>query len=216
MTEDNLPQFAEDEDSARARAFWKSHGKPIIAGVVIGLGGIVAFNYWQGYEQNEGEQASFLFERLKSGENNTNAEVVANELKEKYRSSAYTELATLSMAKRFVENNDLESAVRELRWVIDNSENSGFQHIARLRLAVVMLAQAESDKVLSLLLATPDNGSFQARYYELTADAYAQRNQSGDAERARTEYQKSIEALPASSTYIRLLQLKRDNIGNVQ
>lgn len=218
MAEDKLPQFIENDDAARAKAFWNANGKPIIVGVIIGLGAIAGFNYWKSYEQNQGENASILFDRLKSGQNDLDLKLLAKELKENYTSTAYAELAALSMAKQFVEKNDLESATHELIWVIDNSKDSGFQHIARLRLAAVMLAQENPDKALEILSIT-DAGSFDSRYYELTGDAYAQRSQSerkqdGDGEQAKAEYRKSLETLPSGAAHASLIQLKRDNIGN--
>ncbi len=217
MAEDRLPQFAEDDNVARAKAFWNENGKPIVVGVIIGLGGIVGFNYWKSYQQTEGENASVLFDQLRSGQTDIDMDSVADELKEKYSSTAYADLAAFSMAKQFVEKNDLEAAAHELNWVMDNSQDSGFQHIARLRLASVVLAQETPDKALEIL-ATTDKGSFESRYHELTGDAYAQRgqsgeNQGGDNERARVEYQKSLETLPNGSSHAGLIQLKLDNVG---
>ncbi|WP_424945685.1 YfgM family protein [Candidatus Spongiihabitans sp.] len=231
MAEDKLPRFIEDDDVARAKAFWNENGKSIVAGVIIGLGGIVGFNYWKSYQQTEGENASFLFDRLSSGQNDIDHDIdmnsVADELKEKYASTVYADLAALAMAKQFVEKNDLAAAARELNWVMDHSKDSGFQHIARLRLAAVALAQQRPDQALAILTIT-DTGGFESRYHELTADAYAQRgqatknqgaenitaeNQDEDNERARLEYQKSLETLPDGSSHAGLIQLKRDNVG---
>lgn len=217
MAEDKLPKFIEDDDAARAKAFWNENGKSIVVGVIIGLGGIVGFNYWKSYQQTEGENASILFDQLKSGQTDIDMDSVADELKEKYSSTAYADLAAFSMAKQFVEKNDLESAAHELNWVMDNSKDSGFQHIARLRLASVMLAQETPDKALEIL-ATPDKGGFESRYHELTGDGYVQRgqggeNQGGDSERARIEYQKSLETLPDGSPHAGLIQLKLNNVG---
>ncbi|WP_423909837.1 YfgM family protein [Candidatus Spongiihabitans sp.] len=222
MAEDKLPQFAEDDNVVRARAFWNENGKSIVAGVIIGLGGIVGFNYWKSYQQTEGENASVLFDQLRFGQTDNDIDMgpVADELKEKYSSTAYADLAAFSMAKQFVEKNDLESAAHELNWVMDNSQDSGFRHIARLRLASVVLAQETPDKGLEILAIT-DKGGFESRYHELTGDAYAQRgqggdNQGGDSERARIEYQKSLETLPVGSSHAGFIQLKLDNVGESQ
>ena len=67
MAEERPIQFAEDEDVARARAFWNENGKSIIVGIVLGLSGIVGFNYWQSYEQHRGESASMLFDQIRPG-----------------------------------------------------------------------------------------------------------------------------------------------------
>ncbi len=218
MAEEQLPPFIEDDESARARAFWKAHGKPIIAGVIIGLGGIVGFNYWKSSEQAEGENASFLFERLRSGQEGIDMSLLTTELKKEYASTSYVELATFALARQFVEKNNLESAAQELAWVADHSTDSGFRHIARLRLASVLLGQQKPTHALEILSVT-DEGSFGSRYYELLGDAYLQRSQSkqkqdGDSAQAKSEYQKCLETLPQGAAHAKLIQLKLDNVEN--
>ena len=212
MAEDKLPAFIEDDDVARARVFWNANGKSIIAGLIIGVGGIAGFNYWKSYEQTEGENASFLFDRLRSGQAGIDMDLLSKELQEKYASTVYAELASFSLAKQLVENNELELAAQELARVMNNSKDSGLQHIARLRLASVVLAQENPDKALEILNIA-NKSSFESRYYELIGDAYAQRSQSGDSEQAKNEYRKSLETLPEGATHADLIRLKLDNVS---
>ena len=212
MAEDKLPQFVEDDDVARARAFWNENGKSIVTGLILGLGGIVGFNYWNNYQQTHGEDASVLFDNLRSDQENIDKTAIASELKENYQSTAYADLAAFAMARHFVEKGDLNAAASELNWVIGNTKDTGFQHIAKLRLASVLLAQEDPVKTLELL-STANKDGFESRYHELTGDAYVQRKLDGDSELARTEYLKSLETLPAGSTSTGLIQLKLDNLG---
>lgn len=228
MAEDKLPHFAEDDNVVRARAFWNENGKPIIVGIIIGLSGIVGYNYWQNYQQTEKEKASVIFAELRAGQRGLEVEFdvdigleidtsidiapMANELKEKYSSTAYANLAAFALAKQFVEKNDLASAAHELNWVIDNSGDPGFRHIAKLRMASVLLAQENPAQALEIL-TTSDKGSFESRYHELIGDVYVQRGQNGDSEQARIEYQKSLQALPDGSDNAKLIQLKLDSVG---
>ncbi len=215
MEQDKLPQLIENDDSARARAFWNANGTSIIVGIIVVLGGIAGFNYWKSYQQDEGENASFLFARLGSGQADIDTDLLVDELQEKYTSTAYAELATFAKAKQLVEKNNLESAAQELTWVINNSTNFGFQQIARLRLASVLLAQNNPEQALEMLKLA-DNSSFESRYYELIGDAYAQRNQEGDREQAKNEYRKSLETMSPGTANAKWVQLKLDNIGNTQ
>ena len=215
MEQDKLPQLIENDDSARARAFWNANGTSIIVGIIVVLGGIAGFNYWKSYQQDEGENASFLFARLGSGQADIDTDLLVDELQEKYTSTAYAELATFAKAKQLVEKNNLESAAQELTWVINNSTNFGFQQIARLRLASVLLAQNNPEQALEMLKLA-DNSSFESHYYELIGDAYAQRNQEGDREQAKNEYRKSLETMSPGTANAKWVQLKLDNIGNTQ
>ena len=103
MAEERPIQFAEDEDVARARAFWQENGKSIVTGVVLGLAGIVGFNYWQGYEQHRGESASLLFDQARPGTDAIAALTVGDELKENHASTVYAAMGAFSLAQIFVE-----------------------------------------------------------------------------------------------------------------
>ncbi len=212
MAEERHLQLALDDDTARARAFWKENGRSIVAGVLLGLGGIAGFNYWKSYQQTQGEQASILFEQLQSGQADADVKSVADQLKADFRSTAYADLAALAMAKTLVEASDLDAAVRELTWVMDNTKDSGFRHISRLRLAAVLLAQKTPDKALKIL-EIADKGSFESRYQELLGDAFAQRGLAGDDDLARSAYERSLLTLPEGASHVGLVQLKLDNIA---
>lgn len=212
MAEEELPQFAEDDDLARAKRFWSENGKSIVAGILIGLAGIGGFNYWKIYEKTQGEEASVLFEQLRSGEEGINFAEITSDLKENYKSTGYSDLAAFTMAKQFVDAGELDSASKELSWVLENTQVPGFKHIARLRLGAVYLAKNQPEEVLALL-NNIDKSSFVSRYDELVGDAYAKRGQNGDVDLAQKAYQQSLETLPSGSTHGRLIQLKIDNVG---
>lgn len=55
-----------DPELERAKAWWQAHGKPIVAGLGIGLAGVVGFNFWQYHQETQAEQASVLFEELRA------------------------------------------------------------------------------------------------------------------------------------------------------
>ena len=213
MAEEKKLHFAEDDDVARAKAFWKENGKPIMAGIVIGLGGIVGFNYWQSYQQYQGESASQLYDQIRPGVDAINAMTVAGELKEEFSSSEYASLGAFTLARVFVDEGKLELAAEELKWVAENSVDPGLQHISRVRLASVYLALENPQQVLDLLNGI-DGESFAARYHELMGDAYALRGTSGDSGKARNEYQQSMEQLPDYSGQSELIRLKMENLGN--
>ena len=43
-------ELAEDEDLARAKAWWKENGSSIIGGVLIGTVVVFGYKYWQIYQ----------------------------------------------------------------------------------------------------------------------------------------------------------------------
>ena len=155
---------------------------------------------------------SMLFDQIRPGVDAIAALTVGDELKENYGSSVYAAMGALSLAKIFVEEGKYDIAGEQLQWVLDNSQEPGLQHIARLRMASLLLAQEKYEEVLGMVTAV-ESSAFSARYNELAGDAYASRNQAGDLEKAREHYESSLEELPENSGNGIILQLKIDNLG---
>ena len=211
MAQERPPQFAEDDDMARARAFWDANGKPIVAGVVLGLAGIVGFNFWQGYQQDQGESASVLFDTVRLGET-TEAASALQSLQSDYTETTYASLAALSMAARHVQEGDLEAASGALRWAMEKGSDDAISGIARARLASVLIASGNAQEALDLV-AGQSGGNFESRYRELEGDAYSLRGESGDREKALAAWEASLAAADGSASPPELIQLKIDNLG---
>jgi len=233
MAEPNKTQFA-DSDLQRAKVWWKEYGRAMVGGAVIGLSAVVGFNYWQHREQTRVETASNLFEDLRdlvameagAAAADEEADAVENEPAESgtaeaiestadrlmtdYPATPYATHAAFVLAKHFVESGQLDQAGQALEWILDNAEDSSLQHIARLRLASVLLAKEETDSAISLLQAqVNDTAGFTALYNELVGDAYLQ---NGDLVGARSAYQSSMEQLLPESVGRVLIQLKLDGL----
>ncbi|NKB61706.1 MAG: tetratricopeptide repeat protein [Gammaproteobacteria bacterium] len=206
MAEREKPQFSEDEDLERARAFWKSNGNSIISGVVLGVAAILGYNYWQHLQKTEGEGASALFDQITVGEDAT---VIADDLIENYSGSPYVSLGALAAAKSAFEAKDIDKAKTYLNWILSNSKDLGMLHIARLRLASVMLSEEKAGEVLTLL-EVAEMSTFASRYHELIGDAHAQQ---GDVEQAKEAYQNSLDASSIASGGRQLIQLKLENVS---
>ena len=66
MADEDIAQIAQDPELERARTWWREHGRPIVAGLAIGLSAVAGFNFWQNHQETRAENASVLFERLRS------------------------------------------------------------------------------------------------------------------------------------------------------
>ncbi len=184
-------KLADDDDLTRAKLLWHEWGKPVVIAVTLGFGGIGGFNYWQYHQAQSSESASLLYQQvLNSGDVNAIRDEFET-LKSKYSSLVYSQLAAMLMARLLIEDDKVDEAAAELRWVVEQSNDEKLTHIARLRLSAVMLSMGEFDEVLEMIADT-DKGVFQSRYQELLGDAYALRNQNGDLELAREAYQASL------------------------
>ena len=238
MADEDKPQFAQDPELERAKAWWKDHGRAIVGGAVIGLSAVIGFNYWQHHQETQAETASNLFEQLQyliqteadaeddadatdetetetdtetDSESTAAIQATADELMSAYASTPYAIHAAFALAKLAVDGGDLDRGAQALEWVLANSEDDGLLHIARLRLASVLLATGAADDAVALLQSQiGETAGFGTRYNELIGDAYLQK---GDTAGARSAYEASVEALPPASAERAVLKLKLDGLG---
>jgi len=95
-----------------------------------------------------------------------------------------------------------------LRWASENSTESDVQHVAKLRLARILIAQKKYDEAEAALLIDHPAG-FTAGYEELKGDLYVAK---GEIAQARVAYDKAINAAGGDAS--RWLRLKRQDLGS--
>jgi len=201
-------ELAEDEDLARARAWWKENGSSIIGGIAIGTAMVVGYNYWQSYQADHAEQVASLYEVQMVAPTD---EAALSALIDFDGKSTYAQLARMTSAREAMNAKQYDKAASLLNEVLTSSKDNGLKAVATLRLATVYLAQSKSDEVISLLdaQATSDIPLQQARADELKGDAYLQKS---DKDQAATFYQASIDALTGVGQSAGLVQIKFDNL----
>jgi len=214
MAEEPKPQFAEDEDLERAKAFWSENGRSIIAGIVLGVGAIGGYNGWQFWQKSQGESASTLFQNMQDPAIGYEAvKGLADDLANDYSNTPYAVHAALLLAKKSVEEENYEEAINRLTGASNNTDDIGLKHISTVRLAMVHLANNDADAVLSVAAesaaSAPGGSEFASRYAELRGDAYVIKQ---DMEAARKAYQASLQGLSPGASNRALLQLKLDNL----
>lgn len=195
----------EEQQVEAIKSFWAKYGKAVIGGVILGLGGIYGYKVWQQNILEEQESLSLKFSQLESNSGlNTQA---AEEFVKSNPDSGYAELSALKLAKSYVANNQLDKASEQLTWLVNNSQDSALQDLARVRLSRVQIAQADYSAALATLDAVKNEG-FKGQVEELKGDAYYQQN---ELDKARTAYQAAADqaGLDASPT----LKLKLDNLS---
>jgi len=207
-----LNDLSEKETVEAIRNWWQENGKFIIAGIVLGVGGLVGWNQWQAYEADEAESASAVFEKLIAAAENGSeydAKAHAATLAEQYASTPYALQAHLAMAKFYMDQGESEQAAAELRTLVQDGAPP-ISLIARHRLARVLLYQDKPEEALAVL-DVPDAGAFRPRFLELRGDAQFA---LGRIEEARESWTAAI-AEPGDPPLIdmRLVQMKLDELG---
>ncbi len=207
-----MTEYVTDEEQVeRIKAWWKENGSSVIAGLVIGIGGLTGWRFWVDYQTTQAGEASAEFaemiDAIGSGQNDT---VIsrANVLFDDYASTPYADLARLSLAKVYVESDDYAQAAQQLQLLIDQTREQGLEMIARMRLAAVQMQLGQVESALTTLnVAYPVQ--FAAGFEELKGDIMVQQ---GDTSAAREAYQKARLANPPVSDP-QLLQRKLDDLG---
>lgn len=204
---------SEQEQIDALKAWWSENAVSVIAGIVIGVGGLVGWQGWQNYNQDRQEAASSQYLQIMEGLNESQFDAVpalADGIVSEYDETHYASLAQLAAARANVEAGDKDAAATRLQWVVDNGSTDNFTLIARLRLAGLQLSSGDTAQAKSTLEARfPE--SFGARLNELLGDIAIAEN---DLTTARIAYDKALKAQPASTNQ-QVLQMKRDDLGNV-
>ena len=203
--------YETDEEQVEAiKKWWKENGRSIVAGVIIGLGGLLGWRGWTTYQENHAMAASEHFSELYTAVEQNDADVVfknSKALQTSYSSTPYAALAALETAKLKAQEGDLDAAKAELNWAIDHSPQETVRDVAKIRLARVLVVQQEYDAALAMLSEQLPPG-YTALVEEVRGDAWVAK---GEIDKARAAYDRAI---VSSGGNIEYLQMKRDDLGD--
>ncbi len=207
-----MTEYMTDEEQVeRIKKWWSDNGSSVLAGLVIGIGGLAGWRFYVDYKTNNAAEASSHFNQaltsLEAGKTDATIEQ-ANLVLADFASTPYADLAQLALAKAYVETGKFEQAAQTLKKLIDDVSDEGMRTIARMRLAAVQQQLGQLDQALKTI-DTEYPEQFSAAVEELKGDLFAAQ---GQAEQARAAYQKARMANPPVANP-QFLQQKLDNLG---
>ena len=200
----------EREQIDALKQWWKTYGKAVVVGVFLGLVALIGYQQWTAYTKSLGETASMEYELLMQAlalDDNQAVRDRGTRLVDNYGGTPYANLAALALAKVYVEDADYPAAKGYLQRVMDNPELAELEHVARLRMARLMLAEGNASGALSLLQAAQP-GSFKGLYDELIGDCHMALD---NRDMARQAYEQALAADFQSDTAT--LEMKLDELG---
>ncbi|HSC69366.1 MAG TPA: tetratricopeptide repeat protein [Cellvibrio sp.] len=212
--------LSEEEQLEVLKRWWKDYGKTVIIAVLVAVVGYFGFTTWQDQKRQKAEKASEVYEQLLKLANAEPGKVLsdadkktithlANELKDSNSKSMYAHSAAFFLAKLAVEDNKLDVAAAELKWVLSAKPDAATAQLARLRLARVLTAQKAYADALAQLSPEPA-AAFTSEYAEAAGDVL---KLQGDLDAARTAYEKALAATdPQQQERFMLLQMKVDDL----
>ncbi len=212
--------LSEEEQLEVLKRWWKDYGKTVIIAVLVAAVGYFGYTTWQDQKRQKAEKASEVYEQLlklanaEPGKTLTDADKatiahLAGELKDGNSKSMYAHSAAFFLAKLAVEENKLDAAVNELKWVLSAKPEAATEQLARLRLARVLTAQKSYADALAQLSPEPA-AAFTSEYAEARGDILKLQK---DLDAARTAYEKALAATdPQQQERFMLLQMKIDDL----
>jgi predicted negative regulator of RcsB-dependent stress response len=172
---------------------------------------VIGINYWRESRNAASEEASEIYTSLTAAQNAgvypDILSLVAT-LKDEYSSTPYASKGALIEAREYVEQGKLEDAVVSLHWAMENTEESGVENAARLRLARIMIEQGQLDSAAAML-DIEDYQGFDSQYYELLGDLALVR---GDHEGAALNYTWALDNIGEDVGYATIITIKKDSL----
>ena len=204
--------LTEEEQIQRIKDWWKQNAISIILGVSGGLGLVFGYQYWQQGKVDVAEAASAEFQQVVDNTQPNLEELnnISNKFKTEYASTPYAVKVVLLSAKYAAENNAFDSAATELQWVVNNAVDEFTQHLARTRLANVLVEQNKLDEAKSLV-SIADKGSFESNYHEIEGDIARLKK---DFITAKSAYEKALATI-GSDPYAQVLQLRINKMNSL-
>ncbi|WP_163558267.1 tetratricopeptide repeat protein [Halomonas sp. NO4] len=207
----------EEEQLEALKRWWKENGLALVAGVALAIAGVVGWNAWQSYQENQAAAASMRYQQLVNLAgvddlelaNLEEARALAQEIVAEHDDRLYADLARLIEARLAVQQDDLDGARAALQAVIDADRHPFLPGLARLRLARLELAAGDADAAL----ATLESGipeALAAQRANVRGDAYAALERRDEA---RNAWREAMALAEERDQPLFGVELKLDNLG---
>jgi predicted negative regulator of RcsB-dependent stress response len=150
----------DQEQLDELKHFWKSWGDLITWVLIAVLGSYAAWMGWQSYQGKQAAQSAALYDTVERSALSGDLALLdrsVNDIEEKFASTTYAQQAALLAARVYNDKDRKVDAKKQLTWVIDQASDEGYQTLARLRLAALLVEDKAYDEARKQLTAkTPE------------------------------------------------------------
>lgn len=200
----------ENEQVDALRRFFVENGKALTVGVVLGIGALVGWRFWQSHQTSNMMAASQSYQQAsetlaadKSGD------VAAVETFIQANNNNYGVMAALELAKHFVDKGDFAKAEQQLTLAQSQAKDDNLLSVINLRLARVQLQEKKLDDALKMLEGVKGEG-WAAMLADVRGDVLLAK---GDTKGAREAYSKGMESNASQAQQV-LLRMKMNNLSS--
>ena len=201
--------LTEDQEAERAKQWIRENGLFIVAGVVLGLGGLFGWQQWEDYQTRQSEAASNVWAQMSdaiAGERYNEVDETLALLESDYAGTPYLDQGRLAMAALHMSRSDTDAALAELEKVAAQGSDPLLREVADLRRAQIMISQEQHQEALDLLGAAGDDG-LASLHLELQGDAQFG---LGDFAAAQESYRQALNKDAGGVIDRSFLQIKMD------
>lgn len=202
----------EQEQLDELKHFWKTYGNAITWALIVVLGAFASWNFYQYWQRNQATQAAAMFdevERVVTAADAAKIDRAFADMKDRFASTTYAHQAGLLVARHYYSVGNVDAAKSALAWVVDKSSDPGYQAVAKLRLAGLLMDSKAFDEALNQL-----SGSFPASFEALVADRKGDiLLLQGKRKEAIAEYEKAFKNFDQRTEYRRLVEVKLNSLG---
>ena len=208
----NHLDLEEQEQLDELKAFWNRFGNHITWSLIAVLAGFAGWNGYHYWQRSQSAQAAALYDEVdraaKAGDA-VKIERAFSDMKDKFSSTTFAQQAGLLAAKTLFDKGNVDASKAALTWVAEHSSEDGYQPVARLRLASVLLESKAYDQAMQQL-----SGSFPKEFEPLVADRKGDvfALQSKKAE-AIAQYKLAYTGLDERDDYRRIVEIKLNSLG---
>lgn len=202
----------EQEQLDELKHFWKQYGNLITWGLIAIFGAFAAWNGYQYWQRSQQAQAAVMYDEVERAATSGDASRLdrsLSDMKDKFGGTAFAQQAGLLAAKTYYDKGNIDGAKAALTWVAGKSADEGYQALAKLRLAGVLLEAKAYDEALQQL-----SGAFPKEFTALVADRRGDiLLAQGKKAEAKTEYEKAWKGMDERTEYRRLVEVKLNALG---
>lgn len=199
---------ADEEQQVEAiKDWWRANGKAVVIGIVVGIGGIIGWRYYQDSLANAQESASHSYTAVVSNLEAKGLEATesAQDFINNYDTTSYAVLTSLQLAQVQVQANKLDDALTQLQWAKAHTKDDTLTPMIAYRTARVQAAKGQYDAAINTVTEVKSD-AWKARNQELLGDIYLLKGDKDSAEKAYTQAQQD-------GSNSQVLQIKLDDLA---
>ena len=199
----------ENDQVDAIKRFFAENGKALAVGVILGVGALVGWRYWNSHQIESARSASLSYQTVVSSLSAGKAEDLS--AAEKFAAdnkNTYGALASMELAQQFVDQNQLEKAAAQLQQGLAATSDENLNAVITLRLARVQVQLKQADTALKTLESVKGEG-WAAIVADLRGEALLSK---GDKQGARSAWEAGVKS-NASPALSEMMQMKINNLS---